>query len=70
MKNNWTFIFIILLLLIFIFLIEFINKIDHFTLSKYRLIIVKNNNYILLHLKNINNNENKIYKIYKDKFII
>lgn len=70
-------IFIILLVLIFFFISNFFYITDSFLnesynnyLSKYRLIIVKNKNYVLLHFKNILNNENKIYKIYKNKFIL
>ncbi len=70
MKNNLIFILSILIIFIFIYILQFTNNIDNFTICKYRLIIVKNKNYILLHLKDVINNENKIYKIYKDKFII
>lgn len=85
-KINIIFIFIILLILVFLFLCNFFYITDNFfyitdsfinngidinnNLSKYRLIVVKNKNYILLHFKNIVNNENKIYKIYKNKFIL
>ncbi len=68
MGINWIFILIILLILLFFFISDFFYKIENFTLSKYRLIIVKNKDYILLHFKNIINGENKIYKIYKNKF--
>lgn len=37
----------------------------HTNLLKSKPIIVKNNDYILLHFKNIINDGNKIYKIYK-----
>lgn len=70
MEINWIFILIILLILLFFFICDFSNNIENFTLSKYRLIIVKNKNYVLLHFKNIINGENKIYKIYKNKFIL
>ena len=46
------------------------KKIIDYNSNQYRLIIVQNKNYILLHFKNILNNQNKIYKIYKNKFIL
>ena len=70
MKINWIFILIILLILLFFLIYDFFYKIENFTLREYRLIIVKNKNYLLLHFKNIINGENKIYKIYKNKFIL
>lgn len=70
MEINWIFIFIILVILLFFFVYDIFDKIENFTFSKYRLIIVKNKDYVLLHFKNIINGENKIYKIYKNKFIL
>jgi hypothetical protein len=67
---NWIFILIILLILLFFFLYDLFYKFENFILREYRLIIVKNKNYILLHFKNIINGENIIYKIYKNKFIL
>jgi hypothetical protein len=63
---NSIFILIILLIYIFIF---FTNKIEKFNLTKYRIIIIKNKNYDMIYLKNENNINNKIYKIYKNKLI-
>ena len=59
------------LILLFIYT-YFSNNNENFIFEKsnVQLIIVKNNNWILIHLNNIENNENKIYKIYKNKFII
>ena len=55
MKSNLIFIFIIILILIFIYIYNLVFKIENFDSNKYRLIIVKNKNYILLHYKdNIN----------------
>ncbi len=68
MEINCIFILIILLILLFFFICDFFYKIENFALSKYRLIIVKNKDYVLLHFKNIINEQNKIYKIYKNKF--
>jgi len=67
MVKKWIFILIILLILLFIFTTE---RTENFSVSQYRLIIVKNKNWIYIHIKNMNNGENKIYKIYKNKFII
>ncbi len=70
-KNIWIFIFVISLILLFIYT-YFSNTNENFIFEKsnIELIIVKNNNWILIHFNNIENNENKIYKIYKNKFII
>jgi hypothetical protein len=74
MKINWIFIFIIMLILLFFFINGFVNTINNFTKldnksNKYRLIIISNKNYFLLHFKNIINGSNQIYKIYKNKFL-
>ena len=71
MEINWIFILVILLMLLFFFIYDSFYIINNFTQTinnstEYRLIIVKNKNYILLHFKNILNNQNKIYKIYKN----
>ena len=75
MEINWNFIFIIVLILLFFIISNFFNAISTFTqlnniLDNYRLIITNNKNYILLHFKNIIDNQNIIYKIYKNKFIL
>jgi hypothetical protein len=75
MEINWNFIFIIVLILLFFIISNFFNTISTFTqlnniLDNYRLIITNNKNYILLHFKNIIDNQNIIYKIYKNKFIL
>jgi hypothetical protein len=74
MKINWNFILIILLIFLFFFISDFVNIINGFTQlvnnsNQYRLIIVSNKNYFLLHFKNIINGSNQIYKIYKNKFL-
>ena len=71
MEINWIFILVILLILLFFFIYDSFYIINNFTQTinnstEYRLIIVNNKNYILLHFKNILNNQNKIYKIYKN----
>jgi len=59
-----NFIFIIILLLILIIL--FINKsIETFDIPDFKIIIVKNKDYELIHVTD-NNLTNKIYKIYKN----
>jgi hypothetical protein len=74
MKINWTFILIILLILLFFFIGDFFYIVNNFAslyknyLNQYKLIIVSNKNYILLHFKNIFNGSNQIFKIYKNKF--
>lgn len=75
MKINWIFILIILLMLLSFFLYDFFHVLEKFISNsnysnKYRLIIVYNKNYVLLHFKNIIDHSNKIYKIYKNKFIL
>ena len=42
---------------------------ENFTDSKYKIIIVDYKNFYLIHIKN-HQTINKIYKIYKNKFII
>ena len=62
-------IFILINILIFIILL-FAENIEKFNLNKYRLIIIKNNNYIIMYIKDPDNYiNNKFYKIYKNKFI-
>lgn len=70
------FLIILLILLISILIFNFIYSLDNF-ISKYnidlnisKIIIVNNKNYILLHFKNNNKFSNKIFKIYKYKFIL
>jgi len=60
---------IFFLLLFFIIIICFINTTFENNELKYKLIIVKNKNYILIHYFDIINKKNFIYKIYKNKFI-
>lgn len=64
MENN--FIFILAMILLFIF-INFFNN-DNFQLmaTKYNIILINHKNYKILIFKNINNIENKIFKIYKN----
>lgn len=64
---------IFIILLITILCYYYLSTIINYTQIKkkiYKVILVKNKNYILLHFKNMENNENKIYKIYKNKFIL
>lgn len=74
MKINWIFILVILLILLFFFIIDIVKAISNFmqitnNSNQYRLIIVSNKNYFLLHFKNFINDSNQIYKIYKNKFL-
>ena len=69
MRVNWIFILVILLILL-LFFITVRKENFYISESKYKLIIVKNKNYVFIHVKNLSNGENKIYKIYKNKFII
>ena len=64
MENNFIFILAMILLLIFI---NFFNN-DNFQLmaTKYNIILINHKNYKILIFKNINNIENKIFKIYKN----
>ena len=64
MKNN--FFFILVMILLFIFINFIVN--DNFQLmdAKYNLILINHKNYKILIFKNINNIENKIFKIYKN----
>ena len=66
MVLNFNFIIILIIILI---LIYFNDLNENFTNSKYKIIIVENKDYYLFHIKN-NQTNNKIYKIYKNKFII
>jgi hypothetical protein len=68
MKINWIFILVILLILLFVYITRTAENFILTHQSQYKLIIVKNKNYILFHVKNQLNGENKIYKIYKNKF--
>ncbi len=62
MLINLIFILVNIMILL---LISVINKIEKFNMIKHKLIIVKNNDLIFIHIKNLNTQENKIYKIYK-----
>ena len=64
MVNN--FIFILVMILLFIF-INFFNN-DNFQLmaTKYNVILINHKDFKILIFKNMNNIENKIYKIYKN----
>lgn len=64
MQNK--FIFILVMILLFIFMTFF--HIDNFQLmtTKYNVILINHFNYQILIIKNINNIENKIFKIYKN----
>lgn len=64
MKNIYIFIFILVVILIFL------NTFDseHFysKTNKYNVIFINHKNYQIIIIKNMSNNENKIYKIYKN----
>lgn len=60
--------FIIILIIIFV-LVYLDNLNENFINSKYKIIIVNHKNFYLIHIKN-HQTINKIYKIYKNKFII
>jgi hypothetical protein len=72
-KNHIIFILIIILIFVFILLntiqIEKF-KLDINNLNKYNIIIINHKLFIIIYLKNINNINNKFYKIYKNKYII
>lgn len=58
--------FVFILVLIFIFNNNsFYRNIDF----NYKIIIVNNNNYTLIHINDKQNNIKQIYKIYKNKFV-
>lgn len=44
------------------------QKENFMTKYKRKIIIVTNSKFVLIHFKDLNNNKNKIYKIYKNKF--
>lgn len=64
MNNNLTFLFVIILVLIF--LITF--KSDNFQskTNKYNVIFINHNKFTIIIIKNKNNIQDKIYKIYKN----
>lgn len=53
---------IMILVLVCLFLYD--NK-EYFSTQKYKIITIKNNNCLFFYLKSLNNNDHKIYKIYK-----
>lgn len=64
-KYNIKFIFIILMIFILLF---FMTQIESFDIkNNYRIIFIKTKEYILIYLKYANIDNNKIYKIYKNK---
>lgn len=64
-KYNIKFIFIILMIFILLF---FMTQIESFDIkNNYRIIFIKTKEYILIYLKYENIDNNKIYKIYKNK---
>jgi hypothetical protein len=64
MVNN--FIFILVMILLFIFINFFDNDNFQIMTTKYNVILINHKNYQIFIFKNINNIENKIFKIYKN----
>lgn len=66
-----TNIFIILILLCYVILLILnSNLIEKFNVSKYKIIIINGQDYQMIYLKDLTNpKNNKIYKIYRNKFI-
>lgn len=64
MKN--TYILIFTLTVILIFLNTFGTEYFYSETNKYNVIFVNHKNYQIIILKNTSNDENKIYKIYKN----
>ena len=63
---NLYFIITLLLIFIILFLRDSIEKFDTYL---YQIVLVKHKDYVLIHITD-NNSNTKIYKIYKNIFII
>lgn len=61
---NKQYIFILIIFIIFI-CINIIGK-ESFITNKYNIILINHTNYKIIIVKNINNFDNKIYKIYRN----
>ncbi len=68
--QNFYIIIIIIFLAVVIVCEYFIVKKYEKFISKYGMTIVRNSRYIMIHINSPIDDENKIYKIYKDKFRI
>lgn len=64
MNNKLNFIFIIIIILIF--LITFETENFQLETNKYSVILVNHNKYHIIVVKNANNIQDQIYKIYKN----
>ncbi len=64
MNNKLTFIFVIIIILIFLITFEYENFESE--TNKYNIILINHNKYQIIIIKNINNIQDKIYKIYKN----
>jgi hypothetical protein len=59
-------IFIFVILLILIFLITFVSDNFNLVTNKYSVILINHNEFQIIIIKNTNNIQDKIYKIYKN----
>lgn len=62
MNKQYIFIFVILI----IFICVNIGENETFGTNKYNIILINHNNYQIIIVKNISNDDKKIYKIYKN----